>query len=148
MLCGRIFHTSRDFGGLTKPHTSVHSPGIAPGPHNGGRPGGTGKSVSANASSKTLVSWGLFHFDWRQADPLKSPATKSTCSSCFLRGLCGETSSRCHSFWHNCCLCGETTVKDFWPLRGCQRKAALETKSGAKGCCWCCAHHHHRQARS
>ena len=38
-----------------KPHTSAHSPGMAPRPHDGLVPGGIGKSVSANASSRVLV---------------------------------------------------------------------------------------------
>ena len=38
-----------------KPHTSAYSPGMAPGPHKGVGPGGIGKPVSANASSRVLV---------------------------------------------------------------------------------------------
>ena len=53
--CKRTFHNSCELGGTMKPHTLAHSPGIAPGPHNGGGPGGIGKSVSANASSKVQV---------------------------------------------------------------------------------------------
>ena len=66
------------------PHTSAHPVGIAPGPHNGVGPGGIGKCVSANASSRVLVGWGLLPFEWRQAAPLKSPATRSTCRSCIM----------------------------------------------------------------
>ena len=43
--------------------------------HNGVGPGGIGKSVSAKASSRILVSWELLPFDWRHAALLKSPAT-------------------------------------------------------------------------
>ena len=67
-------------GGFKNPHTSDHPPGTAPGLHNGGGPGGTGKSVLANTSSMMLVGRGSLP-DWRrQAAPLKSPATMSTCS--------------------------------------------------------------------
>ena len=31
---------------------------------------------------RVLVGWGLLPLDWRQAAPLKSQATRSTCSSC------------------------------------------------------------------
>ena len=40
---------------MIKAHTSVHSPGIAPGHHNGVRPGGNGKSVSAKTSSIVVL---------------------------------------------------------------------------------------------
>ena len=35
----------QESGGLTKPQTSVHSPGTVPGRHNGVGPGGIGKSA-------------------------------------------------------------------------------------------------------
>ena len=87
--CRRTFHLSYEFGGLTQAHTSVHSPGTAPGP-NGVEPGGIGKSVSAKASSIILVGWGLLPFAWRQAAPLKSPATRSTCSYCITARMAKE----------------------------------------------------------
>ena len=59
------------------PHTSAHLPGIDPGPHNGGEPGGIGKAQSAEASSMVLM---LFLLPHRHAAPLKPPATKSTLS--------------------------------------------------------------------
>ena len=40
--CFRMSHSDCDVGGLTKPHTSVHSLGIPPRLHNGEVPGGTG----------------------------------------------------------------------------------------------------------
>ena len=63
--------------GFKNPHMSDHSP---PGRHNGVGPGGTGKSVLTNASSKMPMGRGSLP-DWRRdAAPLKSPATMSTCS--------------------------------------------------------------------
>ena len=53
----RTFHLSQVSGCLTKRHTSVQSPGTAPGPHSGVGLGGIGKSVSANASSKKKSEW-------------------------------------------------------------------------------------------
>ena len=40
------------------PHTSDHSPGTPPGPHNGVEPGGTGKLVLTNVSSIMLTGRG------------------------------------------------------------------------------------------
>ena len=76
--CGRAFQRSKESWGLRNPHTSDHVPG-SPGPHNGVGPGGIGKSRSAKASSMILLLLALVVR--RQAAPLKSPATRSTCSS-------------------------------------------------------------------
>ena len=50
----RISHSPSKFGDLVKPHTSAHSPGTPPGPHNGAQPCGIGRFVLASAPSIVL----------------------------------------------------------------------------------------------
>ena len=71
------FHCRSDSGGFINPHTLAQLPGIDPGHHNGGVPGGIGKAQSAKASSMVLM---LFLLSHRHAAPLKSPATRPTFS--------------------------------------------------------------------
>ena len=67
--CIRTCHSVSEPSGFKNPHTSDHSPD-----------GGIGKLVFVNAASILLMGRGSLP-DWRrQAAPLKSPATMSTCS--------------------------------------------------------------------
>ena len=90
-----------------RPHSSAHVPGTVPGHHNGVGPDGVGKAQSAKASSMVLMLFLLLH---RQAPLLKSPATKSTCSSSITARIVGVASSRSRAFWHNCYWCATTSL--------------------------------------
>ena len=93
-----IFGTQRFF---ENPHTSDHSPGTPPGPHNGVEPSGKRKFVLANASSIMLLGRGSLP-DWRRhAAPKNSPATKSTCS-CKKSRVCKQQVLRESAFLGIC----------------------------------------------
>ena len=123
--CCRTLQRSLESGGLRKPHTSAHVPGTAPGPDNGVGPGGIGKSQSAKASSMMLR--GLALVVRRQAAPLKSPATKSTCSTSITARKVRSSFFPMPRFLAQLLLMWrDITVKDFWPLSGCRRKEACD----------------------
>ena len=95
--CHSFFGTRR-FENL---HTSDHSPGTPPGPHNGVEPSGIGKFVLTNAPSIMLMGRGSLP-DWRRhAVPLKSLAIPRFLAYVLL-------------MW------SDTTVKEDSPLRGIQ----------------------------
>ena len=85
--CNRTFHFSWETGGLRNPHTTAHSPGTSPGPHNGVGPGGIGKSVSAKASSIILVGFRSLPQGRRQAAPSKSQQPSPHAPPASQRGL-------------------------------------------------------------
>ena len=106
--CKRTFQKSCEFGSTMKPHTSAHSRGMAQRPHICVGPGGIGKSVSANASSRVLVGWGLV------------TACLTPCCSVEITGnqihvLILHNGTDCKKdrvSWQNCCWCAAT-----WPWR-------------------------------
>ena len=119
--CKRAFHKSCDFGGTMNPHTSAHSSGIV-------GPGGIGKSVSANASSRVLVGRKLLSLHCRHAAPLKSPTTRSTCSSCKTARIVRKSFFPMPRFLATKALmCRDMTEKVYWPLRDRRRNVAFET---------------------
>ena len=111
---------------LRNAQTSAHSPGTAPGPHNGGKPGGKGKSQSTKASSMVLRMLALVAR--RQAAPLKSPATRSTFSSNITARMVNSNFLPMPRFLASISLTWrDITVNDFWPLGGCRRKEARDS---------------------
>ena len=123
--CCRTLHRSSESGGLRNPHTSAHVPGTAPGPHNGVGPGGIGKAQSAKASSTILML--SAQVSRRQAAPLKSPATTSTCSSSITAPTVRISFFPMPRFLAKLLLMWrDITVKVFWPLSGCRRKEARD----------------------
>ena len=97
------------------------------------------KVCVGKASSKILAGCGLLQFDWSQADPLKSPATRSTCSSCIMARLVRRSFFPIPRFLKQLLLWRDMTGNDFWPLRGCRRKAAFDTTPCVSpvGKLWC-----------
>ena len=69
-----MFVHFREPGGSRNPQTSAHMSGMVPGPHSGVRPGGVGKVLSVEASSKVLR---LSLLRYRHAVPLMSLLEKS-----------------------------------------------------------------------
>ena len=123
----RTCHLSWESGGLIKPHTSAHSPETAPGLHKGAGLGGTGWFVSAKASSVVLMSRRSLPHGRRQAAPLKSPATKSTCNSCITVRTASDNFFPVPRFLANWLLmCNDIKVKNDLPLRGGRRNDARE----------------------
>ena len=128
--CKRICHSSWESGGLTKPHTSFQSPCTPPGPHNGVGPGGTGRFVLAKAPSIMLVKRRSLPHGRRQAAPLKSPATKSTCCSSITVRTVSNNIFPMPRFLANWFLmCNDIIVKKDVPLRGSRRNDAREVKN-------------------
>ena len=123
----RTCHSSWKSDGLIKPHTSAHSPGTAPDPHNGVAPGGTGWFVSAKASSIVLVSRRSLPHGLRRAAPVKSPATKSTCSSSITLRTVRSNFILIPRFLANWLLMrNDIIVKNDLPLRGSRQNDARE----------------------
>ena len=111
-----------------KPHTSAQSPGTPPGPHNSVGPGGTGRFVLAKASSKMLVRRRSLPHGRRQAAPLKSPATKSTCCSSITVRTVSNIIFPMPRFLANWFLmCNDIIEKNDVPLRGSRRNDARTT---------------------
>ena len=125
--CKRTFHFSWESSGLRKQQTSAHSPGTAPGHHNGGRPGGTGRFVSVKASSIVLMSFRSLPHGQRQTAPSKSPATKFTCSSSITARIARSNLFPIPRFLANWLLMSiDIAVTNVLRLRGSRRNDARE----------------------
>ena len=107
---------------------------------------GTGKFVSAKASSIILVSFRSLPHGRRQAAPLKSPATRSTSSSSITARIVNSNFypiPRFLTYW--LLMCKDITVKNDLPWRGGRRNDAREmTPCRTHPDCpsfttWCCA---------
>ena len=108
---------SQESKGLEKPLTSFHLPSVAHWAPQRWEPSRIGKSVSSKDYSLILVDWRLLPFDWRQAAPLKSPATKTTCSSSLTLRIVRRKFDGTRK-WRNCSCC-------------CQRSGTRHVRLGA-----------------
>ena len=110
----RMGHSQREFGGLTKPHTSAHSPEYHQGP------------TFLNASSRVSYSC-LGLVQRRQLASLKSPARRSM-SSCIIgvRNADNRFTSMLRFSATSLWQCSDMIAKLDWPFLGMRLNQAFD----------------------